>query len=142
MAHGLGIIRKIGCQNTVGNCEATVVVHSRHSGVSPELDASKTSTVLALNNQFYAGRQITATLAPVLRLSNAICRGAADGQCQMGPNCIFVHPLNPSKYVMSETFPRGPRAYAPPFRVSNVHRIPDKPSDVLYGITQTKREEL
>jgi splicing factor U2AF subunit len=60
--------------------------------------SSATSAVLALKNQFYASRQITATLAPVLRLSNAICRGAGDGQCQMGPHCIFVHPQTPSKY--------------------------------------------
>jgi hypothetical protein len=33
---------------------------------------------IALNGQYYAHRQIIATLAPVLRLSNAICQGATD----------------------------------------------------------------
>jgi splicing factor U2AF subunit len=122
------------CGNRADHLSGNLIVMYKEVG-------SAAAAALALNNQFYAGRQITVTLAPVLRLSNAICRGAADGQCQMGVNCIFAHPLNPSKHVMSETFPRGPRAYGGPFRKSNIHRIPDKPSDLLYGHTATKRED-
>jgi splicing factor U2AF subunit len=122
------------CGNRADHLSGNLVAMYKEAG-------SAVAAALALNNRFYAGRQIAVTLAPILRLSNAICRGAAEGQCQLGAHCIFVHPLAPSKHVMSETFPRGPRTYAAPFRVSHVHRIADTPGELLYGITHAKREE-
>jgi splicing factor U2AF subunit len=102
---------------------------------------SATSTLMALNGQYYAGRKIAVTFAPILRLSNAICRSAGDAQCQLGAQCNFVHPLNPSKFVMNECFPRGPRHYAPPFRTARAHRIVDTPGELLYGESKMRRED-
>jgi splicing factor U2AF subunit len=94
-----------------------------------------------LNGQYYAGRRIAVTLAPVLRLSNAVCRSFSDGQCQLGNQCNFVHALNPSKHVMTECFPKGLRAFALPFRKVKTYRIMDSPTDLLYGQTKMRRQE-
>ena len=94
----------------------------------------------ALNGQFYAGRRLSVTFAPIARMSNAICR-QADGECPMGDQCAFVHPLNPSKHVMSECFPRGMKAYALPFRTVKQQKIWDTPTELLYGQTKMRKEE-
>lgn len=100
---------------------------------------SAISAQRALNNQYYAGRKLTVTLAPVQRLSNALCR-LSDGDCTMGERCSFVHPLNPSKFVMNECFPRGVKAYAQPFRNTKQQKIWDTPTDLLYGKTKMRKE--
>ncbi|KAH0795326.1 Splicing factor U2af small subunit B [Histomonas meleagridis] len=105
-----------------------------------EMDAA-TAAFIALNDQFYAGRRISISFAPVLRLSCSICRGFEDGTCALGNSCGFVHPLYPSQYISSLCFPRGIRAFAEPFRKSHRTRITDTPADVLYGRTKRKFEE-
>ena len=93
-----------------------------------------------LNGQFYAGRKLLVTFAPIARISNAICR-RTDGECPSGDQCAFVHPLNPSKHVMNECFPRGMKAYALPFRTVKQQKIWDTPADLLYGQTKMRKDE-
>lgn len=85
---------------------------------------------LALNNQFYAGRRIRMTFSPIIRLASAICR-CENGECQLGDECFFIHPYNPTIY--SEVFPRAQRMFAKPFRRKKVVVLAS-PQDALYGI--------
>lgn len=94
----------------------------------------------ALNRQYYAGRRVEITFAPLARLSHAVCRDFAEGGCALGAQCGFVHPLEPSEYVARLCFPRGQRAYPGAFR-RTAQRIADAPADVLYGRARSRYEE-
>ena len=60
--------------------------------------------------------------------------------CDNGERCSFIHPHNPSKFVMNECFPRGVKAYAQPFRNTKQQKIWDTPTDLLYGKTKMRKE--
>lgn len=86
---------------------------------------------MALNNQYYAGRKIQITFAPIIRLTMSICKEEKD--CPMGHMCSFIHPIPISEHIYRECFPRNIRAYAEPWRHSHRFTGYDSPNDVLYG---------
>lgn len=59
----------------------------------------------ALNNRFYAGRRIHATLWDTHKLSTIICE-PSKGNCTSNGYCPFVHPIDPSPRVRQMCFNR------------------------------------
>lgn len=129
-----GIVEDIVvCGNRADHLSGNVIVMFKEANAAAVAHA-------ALNGQFYAGRRLIITFAPILRTSNSICR-MGERDCSMGDKCTFVHPLEPSKHVMNECFPRSMKAYALPFRNMKQQRVWDTPSDLLQGQTRMRREE-
>ena len=50
-----------------------------------------------LNGRYYAGRHISAEFSPVTDFKEAKCRMFADGHCDRGGHCNFMHPKHVSK---------------------------------------------
>ena len=120
------------CSNHSDHLNGNVLVMFR------EVDGAQ-SALAALDNCYYAGRKIKITLAPITRLSNCLCRGIENGECINPISCNYVHLFKPSEYVINECFPRGLRVYAEKFRDMKKHRIPDTPTDLLYGKTKLRK---
>ncbi|OHT01179.1 Splicing factor U2AF 23 kDa subunit [Tritrichomonas foetus] len=131
-----------------GPLEDLVVASNRSDTMSGNVVAmfrevdGAASAYLALNGQFYAGRKIRVTFAPIIRLASAICRGYEDGECKLGNTCSFIHPHAPSPWITDECFPRAQRMFAAPFRISKRTRILDTPQEVLYGKSKMISEEF
>lgn len=129
-----GIVEDIViCGNRADHLSGNVIVMFKEANAAVVAQS-------ALNGQYYAGRKIVVTLAPIQRTSNSICR-ISDGECPMGDKCAFVHPLEPSKHVMNECFPRSLKAYALPFRNMKQQKVWDTPGDLLRGQTRMKRDD-
>lgn len=91
----------------------------------------------ALNNQYYAGRRIVVTLAPVQRLSHGFCtEQMTKGRCEQGEQCSFVHPVEPSPHVFEQIFPKSVKSFPQPFRNARKPRTVDSPADALCGRTK------
>lgn len=95
-----------------------------------EIDSAY-SAYMTLNNQFYAGRRVSITFAPILRLTMCICK--EENSCPMGHMCSFIHPIQVSEHIYRECFPRNIRSYAEPWRIAHRFTNYDSPNDVLYG---------
>lgn len=90
----------------------------------------------ALDGQYYAGRRISVSLSPVLRISRSICNMKCEVcEGKLGSECNFIHPLEPSPHILNQVFPRGIKSYPEKFR--NIKkRYLDSPYDALYGRTK------
>ncbi|KAH0788303.1 putative U2 snRNP auxiliary factor small subunit [Histomonas meleagridis] len=100
-----------------------------------ESDAAYTARE-ALNGQYYAGRRIEVTLAPVQRVSYAFCSEFLTSQCSMGDKCGFIHPIEPSTHVFDQLFPKTIKSVPTQLQRGNKKRIIDNPTDALYGRTK------
>ncbi|KAH0791266.1 splicing factor U2af small subunit B-like [Histomonas meleagridis] len=89
----------------------------------------------ALNGQYYAGRRIEVTLAPVQRLSYGFCNDYNNNQCPQGEECGFIHPIEPTPHVFDQIFPKALRTIPSAMRLPK-KRIIDSPTDALYGKTK------
>lgn len=94
-----------------------------------EVDAAH-AAVLALNNQYYAGRKIHCQLTPIQRLSGSLCR---EPNCPFGDTCNYIHAVNISENVMKACFPRLYRVYPSKFRRTNKFHVLTNPAEILNG---------
>ncbi|EAY08244.1 hypothetical protein TVAG_404120 [Trichomonas vaginalis G3] len=60
----------------------------------------------ALQGRFYAGRKVTSSLIFFDKLSSLICVSKQSGKCFHGQCCPYVHPLQISRDVFNQAFPR------------------------------------
>lgn len=88
------------------------------------------AVVQKLDGQYYAGRKISVTLTPILRLSNCLC---TSDSCPGSDTCNFVHQLVITETIYRMCFPRFMRAYPEQFRETKKRKGIDSPTDVLYG---------
>ena len=95
----------------------------------------------ALDGQYYAGRRISITFSPTLRISSAICRSFETDDCEKGNQCNFIHPLNPSPFVSTECFPQSLRKFPKKFRRGTQNGfVRDAPDDLIHGRTKMIRK--
>ena len=100
-------------------------VYVRFQDVDSAVAAHKT-----LENRYYAGRLVHSSFVPVDKLSSSVCH---EDNCIHGVNCTFIHPIQISKHVVIQCFPRALRTTPAALRTFQEYPHTDSPYDILHG---------